>query len=145
MPAYGTTSKQRLGTCHQDLETIFHYVIQILDHSVVFGLRTAEEQNELYKKGRVYINGKWVIAERNNVVTHKDGYAKVSNHQSGNAIDVVPYPEMWKAGDAKFFELAGVVKATAFLLKKYGDIHHEIDWGYDLWGWDLAHFQLKPL
>lgn len=143
MPSYSKSSKSKLETCDHDLHTIFHYVIQIIDNTIVFGLRTAEEQFELYQKGRKFVNGKWIIIDKGAVVTYKDGYIKESRHQSGNAIDVVPFPGGWVADEKKFFELAGVVKATAFLLKKYGDIKHDIDWGYDLWGWDLAHFQLR--
>ena len=143
MAYYSNLSKARLETCHQDIQTIFHYVIQILDNSVVYGLRTAEEQFELFKKGRTEVGGQWIIENDKLIVTYKDGYKKLSNHQSGMAIDVIPYPGGWQAKEKKFFELAGVVKATAFLLKKYGDIEYDIEWGFDLWGWDLAHYQLK--
>lgn len=143
MPSYSNSSKQKLETCHQDLQTIFHYVIQILDNTIVYGLRTAEEQFELYKKGRKQVNSVWVIEDEKKIVTHKDGCTNKSNHQSGMAVDVIPYPGGWQAKDERFFELAGVVKATAFLLKKYGDIAHDIEWGFDLWGWDAAHYQLK--
>ena len=144
MPSYSKSSKARLETTHQDLQTIFHYVVQIFDNTIVYGLRTAEEQFELYKKGRRDVgNNQWLITDKSKVVTYKDGYTKKSNHQSGMAIDVIPYPGGWQADEKLFFELAGVVKAAAYLLKKYGDISHDIDWGYDLWGWDLAHFQLK--
>lgn len=143
MPSYSKSSQEKLLTVHQDLQTIFHYVVQIFDNTIVYGLRTAEEQFELYKKGREYVGDNlWTITDKSKVVTYKDGYIKKSNHQSGMAIDVIPYPGGW-ANEKLFFELAGVVKATAFLLKKYGDISHDIDWGYDLWGWDLCHYQLR--
>jgi len=141
MPQFSKTSKQRLETCHQDIITICHYAIQILDFSVIRGFATAEEQFELFKKGRTRVGDWWTIT--GDVVTYKDGYIKKSRHQSGEAIDLVPYPGLWDAPEKRFFELAGVIKATAFLLKKYGDIEHGVEWGFDLWNWDLAHFQLR--
>jgi len=39
------------------------------------GMRTAKEQNELYKEGN----------------STKDGYEKKSKHQSGKAVDLLPY------------------------------------------------------
>lgn len=143
MPSYSQSSKDKLKTVHQDLQTIFHYVVQIFDNTIVYGLRTADQQFELFKKGRKQVNGQWIIEDKNKVVTYKDGYELKSNHQSGNAVDVIPYPGGWQAEEKLFFELAGVVKATSFLLKKYGDITHNVNWGYDLWGWDLAHYQLE--
>jgi len=143
MPKYSKSSLSKLATCHQDIQAIFHYVIKQYDNTVVFGLRTAEEQYELYKKGRKFIGDEWLIEDEDRIVTYRDGFIKKSNHQSGMAIDVIPYPGGWHAKERRFFELAGTVKATAYLLKKYGDISHDIEWGYDLWEWDLAHFQLK--
>lgn len=141
MPLFSNISKSRLETDHQDIQTICHYTIKIIDFSVVRGLATPEEQFEIFKKGRAVIGQKWVIT--GDVVTYKDGYEKLSRHQSGEAIDLIPYPGGWSASKESFFHLAGAIKATAFLLKKYGDIEHDIEWGFDLWGWDMAHFQLK--
>ena len=143
MPSYSTKSKRNIESCHQDWQTILHYVIQTYDNTVVYGLRTAEQQFELFKKGRRRIDDWWEIVDKSKVVTYKDGYAKLSNHQSGLAVDVIPYPGGWQADEKEFFRMAGVIKSTAFLLKKYGDIQHEVEWGFDLWGWDMAHFQLK--
>ena len=142
MAEYSKLSSKRLITCHQDLIIIFHYAVQIFDNTIMSGYRSAEQQLELFKKGRTLVGGQWIIEHKNKVVTYKDGYKQKSNHQFGNAIDVVPYPGMWQSKDEQFFELAGVIKAIAFVLKKYGAISHDIQWGYDLWGWDMAHWQL---
>lgn len=50
---------------------------------ITHGLRTAEEQNLLFQKGRKkdLETGKWVIVDRGLVVTYRDGYNKKSNHQ----------------------------------------------------------------
>ena len=141
MPTFSNVSQSRLDSTHQDIQTVCHYAIQIIDFSVVFGLRTADEQFKLFQKGRTLVDRKWVVT--GNVVTYKDGKFNKSRHQSGEAIDLIPYPGGFSADEKHFFQLAGVIKTTAFLLKKYNDIEHDIEWGFDLWKWDAAHFQLK--
>ena len=143
MPSFSKTSEKRLNLCHQDIVVICHYAIQQIDFSVVSGRRTPEEQLALYKKGRKKVNGVWVIVDDGAVVTYKDGYMSKSMHQTGKAIDLIPYPGKWAATDAEWHELAGVIKATAFMLKKYGAIEHGIEWGWDLWKWDKPHWQLS--
>jgi len=142
MPKFSKTSEQRLRTCHQDIQAICHYAIKIIDFSVVSGLRTVTEQFELFKKGRTLVGDKWIITSGGKVVTYKDGTTSRSRHQSGNAIDIIPFPTGYQ-NERRIFELAGVIKGVAFLLRKYGDITYDIDWGYDLWNWDQNHFQLK--
>lgn len=142
MAKFSTTSEKRLLTCHQDIQAICHYAIQIIDFSVVSGLRTADEQLELFKRGRTLIEGKWIITSVAKVITYKDGLKSKSRHQSGNAIDIIPYPSGYQ-NERRIFELAGVIKGVAFLLRKYGAVTYDIDWGYDLWNWDQNHFQLK--
>jgi hypothetical protein len=64
---------------------------------ITHGLRTAEQQFELFKKGRIRNAFKqaWVIVNRLRVVTYCDGYKKKSNHQDqdgdglGDAFDFV--------------------------------------------------------
>jgi len=46
-----------------------------VDFSIIDGLRTAEQQNKLYKNGK----------------SELDGYVTKSYHQTGMAVDVVPY------------------------------------------------------
>ena len=62
------------------------------DFGISHGLRTAEEQFELYKLGRhkdVYDN--WHVIDEDKVVTNCDGYIKLSIHQSKLAIDFYCY------------------------------------------------------
>jgi len=92
------------------------------------GYRTAEEQNEYFKKG----------------VSKCDGYEKKSFHQSGLAVDLVPYVNgvpSW--GTKETFYLAG-----AFMEYCEGrglDITSGADWNRDgilSDGWDPCHFQI---
>ena len=52
MPKFGKRSKENLETCSKDIQTIFNEVVKYFDCSVVAGKRTAEQQHELWKKGR---------------------------------------------------------------------------------------------
>ena len=53
--------------------------------AVVYTLRTTEEQQALFAKGR---DAKGNVTDQSLVVTNCDGILKKSNHQSGNAFDL---------------------------------------------------------
>lgn len=110
------------------------------------GLRTSEEQNDLYKKG-------W---------STKDGYNKKSYHQSGLAVDVALYDEhglCYKCID-KYEEIADIVISKFKELRDIGVFPFDsyIRWGGD-WNrngvrvdndpnehfLDLPHFELRNL
>jgi len=133
MAKFGKTSMKRLRTVHPDLQTLFQVVVKYFDCSVVSGLRTLEEQKALYTQGRT---------KPGNIVTNADGVISKSNHQSGNAVDVVPYPSMWKDKN-KMREFAGFVMGVAAILKEQGIIDIEIEWGGHWRFLDLPHFQTK--
>lgn len=44
MPTFGRTSRERLETCHVDLQRVLHEVIKHYDCSVLCGHRTRQEQ-----------------------------------------------------------------------------------------------------
>ena len=150
MAHYSNTSKERLATCHPDLQTVFNYVIRFFDNTILYGHRNEKEQFELYKKGRTFINGKWVkIGE---VVTYKDGVVNKSKHNFNPslAVDATPYPIDFK-DKLRIIYFAGFVKGVAKMLKEYGAIEHDIIWGGD-WNnntilsdqhfHDLLHYQI---
>jgi len=135
MPSYSNSSKEKLLTCHQDLQTIFNYVINHFDNTIVCGERNEFDQNKAFDKG----------------------FSKVkypgSKHNSSPsmAVDAIPYPIDW--GDVnrmKYF--AGYVMGIAKMLKRYGIISHDLISGLD-WDGDTElsdttfkdhpHFQLK--
>ena len=135
MPKFSKTSKGKLATCHEDLQTIFEYVIKYFDCTVVCGHRTAEKQNAAYKKG----------------------YSKVrfpnSKHNPlpAMAADVIPWPIVWDDHDRMRY-FAGYVMGVARMLKVIGEIEHDVRWGGD-WDMDtelkdnkfmdLPHFELR--
>ncbi len=153
MPKFSESSMQKLQTCDPDLQALFNYVIKHFDCTIVFGYRTPGKQFELFKKGRKLKNGIWIIENEKRIVTYKDGYKKLSKHNTdpSNAIDAVPYPiDFDNMKRMRYF--VGYVKGIARMLKDYGGIDNEIVTGID---WDddtiltdqrmvdAPHFQVK--
>ena len=94
------------------------------------GFRTVADQKYLYASGRT---------RPGKIVTRADGVKKLSNHQSGNAIDIVCYDNGKITWDEKVFkEVAKHLKEVA---SKYYGI--ELKWGGD---WitfrESPHFEL---
>lgn len=144
MAEYSKSSKDKLGTAHEDLQTLFNEVIKHFDCTIVYGHRTPEKQNELYQQGRT-LPGK--------IVTFKDGYNKLSKHNyyPSLAVDAVPFPIDW-SDEERITYFAGVVIGIAKMLKQQGKIKNDIVWGAD-WDSDTfikdesfvdkPHFQIK--
>jgi len=132
MPKFSDRSKRILSTVHPDLQTLFYHVVKEWDCTVVSGLRTDEEQQALYAKGRT---------EDGQIVTYKDGVVNKSKHQLGLAVDVVPYPSLYS--DEKIMNDFGLyVLDVAMDLRQSGKIDSRIVWG-GTWNWkDLPHFQI---
>lgn len=135
MPKYSPSSKEKLRTCHQDLQTIFNYVIKHWDNTIICGHRTKEEQNDVYNKG--YSQVQWPKSKH--------------NKQPSMAVDSVPYPIEW-SNTARMKIYVGFVLGVARMLLDYGIIEHELvsglDWDKDTFikdhtFHDHPHFQLK--
>lgn len=73
----GARSLKELEGVHSDLVKVVRRAIEITeqDFAVHDGIRTAEEQRALYLKG----------------ASKLDGFQKLSRHQTGHAVDLVPY------------------------------------------------------
>lgn len=121
------------------------YDLGVLDNG---GKRTAGQQHEIYLKG----NSKC------------DGYIKLSYHQSGLAIDFVPYVDgvfTWSNGKAFLsvakvaFEIWAEMEAEGLTKGYY--LHWGGYWGdvdldgdnlleiTDKLGWDMAHYELRKI
>ena len=59
------------------------------------------------------------------------------------AVDVIPYPERWD--EKALTEFGNFVKGIAVMLKSYGAIDSEIEWGGDWQFVDKPHYQIKLL
>ena len=96
MPRFGRTSKNRLATCHEDLQDLFNEVIKHVDCCVLEGHRSGERQDKLYEEGKTKVkfpNGR-------------------HNANPSNAVDVVPYPIDWDDRE-RFHLFAGFVLGVA--------------------------------
>jgi peptidoglycan L-alanyl-D-glutamate endopeptidase CwlK len=146
---YALKSKQKLETCHNDIQLIFNEVIKYYDITILEGIRTTSRQVELYNQGKSKL----------------DGIIKKSKHQGyfykgkliSFAIDVMPYKKNTNAFSGKekdnrrFYYMAGVIKTISKILYDKYLISHKIRWGGD---WnnndiytdqtfdDLCHFEL---
>ena len=133
MPKFSKKSLEKLDGVHQDLQTLFLEVVKHFDCTVIYGMRTEAQQKALYAKGRT---------KPGNIVTYKDGVIKKSRHQTGMAVDVVPYPINW-GNIERFRQFGWFVKGVACVLKGYGQIEKDIKWGGD---WkrfiDYPHYQI---
>ena len=131
MPEFNDISTGRLMKVHPDLITLFFEVVKVRDCSVVSGLRSLEEQQALYAKGR-YAPGE--------IVTFKDGIDRRSKHQTGQAVDVIPYPEGYD--EESMIGFGELVLEIADRLKQELKIDYDIIWGGE-WKWkDYAHFEI---
>ena len=129
MAKFGKTSKQRLSTCHKDLQTVFNEVIKHVDCSILEGHRSGERQDKLFAEGKTkvkYPNGR-------------------HNANPSNAVDVAPYPIDWD--DRERFHLfagfvIGIAKSMGITLRWGGDwnMNFEVD---DNQFDDFPHFELR--
>jgi len=133
---FGDRSERNLITCHPDLQEIMRQALRIspIDFSIIFGHRPMEEQFDLYKQGRSYKNGKWVITDKTKVVTNIDGYRIQGKHNldPSEAVDIMIYTPSHDdlAWDPEHLShVAGVVIAVADRLLQEGRIAHRIRWG----------------
>ena len=136
MPSFSTTSKDRLKTCHQDLQTLFHYVIEFFDCTIVCGYRDKDAQNKAYMDGKSQV--RWANSKHNKTPSM--------------AVDVAPFNNGvidWDYEQMYYF--AGFVLGVAKMLKKYGAITSDIRLGADWDGdneihdqrfKDLPHFEI---
>ena len=136
MPNFGQKSKDKLSTCHPDIQKVLNEAIKRYDFTVLYGNRTIEEQFELFKKGRTLKDGQWV--KTGSTVTNLDGKTKKSmhNYSPSLAVDIAPYPIDWDNLE-RFKEMAKVVLQCA---KELGI---ELTWGGSWKSFpDFPHFQL---
>ena len=131
---FSTTSRLRMSGVNPELIQIANLAIKItkVDFGIpeYGGVRTAEEQAQLYADGKSKANG----------TTH------LSNHQSGNALDFYAYI------DGASWEHDHLAMVAAAFLQAASMLGYKLNWG-GLWssskkingipyGWDMAHVEL---
>lgn len=130
---FSNASINKMKGVHPKLILFMGELIKIspYDFRVTHGVRTAEEQNELFQQGRT---------KEGNKVTNCDGYERKSNHQVKNdglgyAIDIFCLANGGTWETKYYEEIADVARP---LMKKYG-----VNWGGDWKNRDLPHFELR--
>ncbi len=125
MPRFGRKSKERLKGVDTRLVNVLNELIKIMDVTIIEGVRSAERQEELVKKGASKV--------------------KYSKHMDGKAVDLAPYPIDWKNRDG-FHYMGGMIRGIAKQLNvpvrwggdwdSDGDVK---DNGFD----DLVHIEIR--
>ena len=116
MNSYSKSSKEKLKTCHPELQLLFTSVLPTHDHTILVGHRGEQEQNEAVRTGKstlLYPYGK-------------------HNKVPSMAVDVSPYPIDWN-DTKRFYYFGGIVKGVAAELKRQGLMDYDIRFGGD---WD---------
>jgi len=115
----GRKSLSRLVGVHPELTFAVSEAIKISkqDFSVTEGVRPMERQRQLYRDG---------------LSRTLDSY-----HIYGLAVDLVPYTRYGLKWDEKLFP--EIRRAMYEVIRAHG---LRIDNGYDLWKWDMPHWQL---
>lgn len=130
---FSKTSWARLEGVHPYLVDLFTAVLQLMDCTVIYGMRTFTEHQILFEKGLTKTMNSMHLKQ-------EDGRAW--------AVDVAPYPIDWQ-NTKRFYFFAGLVIALA---DKYLPEGYYIRWGGD-WDsdkdlddqtfMDLVHFELR--
>ncbi len=116
-------SLKNLDGVHTDLVHVVKTAIGTtpIDFAVTYGLRTMAEQEKLIAEGK--------------------SKTKNSRHLTGHAVDLVAYIDGLPSWDdhpktSPYFKIAATMKEAA------ASLGVPIEWGFDLWKWDMPHFQL---
>ena len=122
MPSFSKSSKDRLATCHPDLQALMNEVIKHIDISILCGHRSVEEQAELFRQGRSKLDG-------------SPGKMSKHNHKPSRAVDFSPYPVRWER--ERFIAAAHFAKGIASQLGI--EVRLGCDWNADL-SFDKSEF-----
>lgn len=122
---FSKKSKNILNTVNKELTILANEVLKIskIDFAITDGLRSTEEQQNLYKLGK----------------SKCDGLIKKSKHQLGKAIDIMCYDKNNKGTwDFKYYE-----EISKLFKQKAVELNIKIKWGGDWVNFkDGVHFEL---
>ena len=140
MYGYGKTSRERLDSCDPKIMRVFYEAGKGRNISIIHGYRSEAEQYELFKKGREFKNGRWVVVDERKVVTDKDGINKRSKHNyyPSRAVDAAIYhpekPHIHWNDIEEFKKLNEYIQGVA------SQLGIRLRWGGE-WG-DYDHWEL---
>jgi hypothetical protein len=135
---YGKSSLRRLEGVHPTLVKIAHEALKEskYDISIISGLRTTEEQQEMFKRG----------------VSEADGINTRSAHQDGLAIDILPWVklngklvDMYDYSSLRVRDIWAEVHRSFLRVARLNNIELELGWTYIMKDgkYDYPHIQLK--
>lgn len=116
MPVFSDQSKERLATCHEDLQVLMREVISHMDVIVLEGHRSKARQERMVREGKSRLH--WPRSKH--------------NARPSEAVDVAPYPVDW-SNLRRFDYMGGLIEGIATRLHEEGKIDHMVKWGGD---WD---------
>ena len=127
MPKFGKTSKERLESCHPDLQKVLNEVVKTFDCTVTQGHRKVAEQEKLFKEGKTKV--------------------KFSNHNyyPALAVDVTPYPVDYENTDRHYYfggYVLGIAKSMGIDLRWGGDWDGDRETKDQTFN-DLVHFEIR--
>lgn len=131
---FSQRSKRQLATCHPDLQTVMHTIIQYRDIVVLEGYRPEQRQNALHAAGKTY----------------KQYPNSKHNQRPSMAVDIAPFPIDWHDTEA-FVSMGYYVLGIADAMYDDNMITHRFRWlgdGNRNWHWrdqkflDMVHFEL---
>lgn len=96
MPRFSARSKQKLSTCHEDLQRVMNEVIKVWDCTILCGHRDEEAQTEVFLAGKSKVM--WPNSKHNT--------------SPSEAVDAAPYPIDWDDLE-RFRRFAFFVKGVA--------------------------------
>ena len=124
-------SLRKLAECHPDLQEVAKEAIKDseIDFGISHGYRDPDYQFELFKKGRTFLDGRWV--KTGAVVTYLDGYEKRSKHNftPSPAFDIFLWPREIMYDSHHLAAVGHHIIATASRLRRMGKIASELRWG----------------
>ena len=132
MPKYSQASKDKLLTCHPDLQRLFNEVIKHTDCTIIEGKRTKKTQLEYVRTGKSKTTDSKHLEQ-------SDG--------TSHSVDVMAYPIDWNDWKRNAF-FAGYVMGLA---KSMGiELRSGLDWDCDFniaehSFLDAPHFELKSV
>ena len=115
MPAFSQQSKDKLATCHPELQALFNEVVRHWDCSILEGHRNQHDQDEAFANGKSKL--KWPHGKHNALPSL--------------AVDVAPYPIPNWNNLEDFIYFGGFVMGIAQMLKERGVMQHSIRYGGD--------------
>ena len=143
MYRFSKRSRERIKDIKPVLITILEEGIK--DSPYDFGIpgdgghRTATRQMELYARGRTTeeLEDKGIVGIEGRPDKSRITWTLNSYHMTGNAFDIYAYVDGRASWDRKYLE--PIARHLIEVASKHGIV---LNWGYDLWKKDGAHFQI---